>query len=1106
MAFKTGKTLTVTASGTTTGSVNGVPDTVGGGAILLPDGAVGQIGWSFGIAGASAAFSMTFQPNQPTLATKPFLVNGGVTASGLTSASDNFPVDYHGPGSSSGHLMTAPINLTGSWALSVDCEEWIDIVFDDQTVNADVGIYQPIQTCRVVVFLKTKPGGTISASAACADLSTSVSGTIVSSGSVTPAFNASGSASQPGVPGSFLYNGTYALGSSWISSLILPSCGGTVSNSSVHSTASATISQSSFSLSASLGGLPNYSDSSYTAPAQCFVLISASLSTAPLKTYSMVGQIFSVGSSYPGSVPINFSKYAGDPSPTLTGAGFGAGYGQRQYSFNANAQSTTVETRSGGTTTTGTGHPAVSGTKNEFQGIGASVQSAWCDTNDEFVTYINALGGQVKLYNNAIYLHGYSMGAIGLSLQSSFNVDPGNSLTGWTGATLGGAGIGNTGTGAMTRSYTPFFDMSGYRWLKITGAITTSGTPQNRVVTINGKTWNITFPIVSGDIYLDLCNPTTGGADDDTTDSIWPDPNPTLAYGSDSGTSVSASSGDGPLWGCTYVTSLQLSGFAGGSTESFASLDLVKKDESHVHAMCNWEPRFDSMIIQGPDWSVPAGGGGDTVFTRGVTRALIATSDGRQSLEYRTFSLLRTEGGASGLTFYGPTNYSIDAMAFSINNGVQIDGGPVGSDANYFNYAVKPNGWQATVVAPPSDGSNNVNAGFLNKNLPATWVCYGAQYSSSGFTSSVSAFNGSAQMLMSSLDFYPGCGDVFGLGGGGADPHTIYVGASKIYRAQVHGILMTRGVNTVPAPGSTATLYPGPGEVQPTGASVGSATSDSPESVYRCVGDGLDGFDSTTIGLTTTVVDATGTVTAASGTGAPQSVNQTFAEAKLSRVAFRLPQANATFVRPDNLGHENGSFHRVAGLYDMSGNPNGIAYWRRDQGQPYLPGSWDVAAIPISISTEDRNPSIAFDYQGRLFCNWERLTGIFQAFSDDDGLTWSTPILNVPNGLYPVIRRGTDGSLYRVAYVDDGTGHNSGTLQGQWQAVGDPSPSATFTLKKNVAGSMVAFSVQQGSYMIAHLYDMASQWILTVLEVGATAPTEYVSADDLGGTFVATGT
>lgn len=204
--------------------------------------------------------------------------------------------------------------------------------------------------------------------------------------------------------------------------------------------------------------------------------------------------------------------------------------------------------------------------------------------------------------------------------------------------------------------------------------------------------------------------------------------------------------------------------------------------------------------------------------------------------------------------------------------------------------------------------------------------------------------------------------------------------------------------------------------------------------------------------------------------------------------------------RVSSLAPRDGSFH-VAGTRFISGAPAGIAYWRCDTGCPRPGGVWDSTAVVITSNVLDGNPCLAQDYRGRLYCQFERSGGgIFEAFSDDDGQTWSAPIMgSITNGTYPYIRSGHDGSIFRAAYVDDGTGAGTGTIVGQWQAAGDPSPSTPVTFK-DATGT--AIPSQMGAFALDHIAETAGRWILTVLKPGDTTPTEYVSADDAGGTFV----
>jgi len=132
-----------------------------------------------------------------------------------------------------------------------------------------------------------------------------------------------------------------------------------------------------------------------------------------------------------------------------------------------------------------------------------------------------------------------------------------------------------------------------------------------------------------------------------------------------------------------------------------------------------------------------------------------------------------------------------------------------------------------------------------------------------------------------------------------------------------------------------------------------------------------------------------------------------------------------------NLGAVDGVYHMAGLSYDSDGNPNGLAYWR---SQADCPGNWDVTGAPITSNDADENPSLMYDSRGRLYCLFDRQeVGSCLSWSDDDGLTWSDAVTTITNGTHSAIATGHDGSIVIMAYVDDGTGADTGTLQGFWQ-------------------------------------------------------------------------
>jgi hypothetical protein len=478
--------------------------------------------------------------------------------------------------------------------------------------------------------------------------------------------------------------------------------------------------------------------------------------------------------------------------------------------------------------------------------------------------------------------------------------------------TFGGMTSGDTftltiGVGA------PFFNMSGYRYLKFSNCLTSNGSAQTRTLTINGKTWPIVFPTTTPEsITVDLCYPATGGASYDTTDSILApgDPNPTL--------SPAGGGTDGPLWGVTYVESISISGFVAGSVESFSSVDLVLGSETLGQFITTWEPRFTAMPQYGPPWPV----GTDFTAYRAENRSAILITDGRQSMEWDGQSVLDIDGSPSP---FSATAYSITRTVVKINAGYILDGGQVGiatAESPYYAYATVPNGWVATQVIPANDCSDYVDNGYMNGNLPASWLwgdgaIYTGTLEDQGFTTGIGVSPSSVpvQMLCSSIDFYPGCGDVFGFAGTPGAGHTIYIGASKVYRAQAWGILIDPDTGA-PSSETAVKLYAGAGGIQPEGMLVGATVSDETEAVYRTTGVSLSGIDVISLGPIgeggATLYDTTGStgyVEVVNDDGEVTVVEQVFLEQKLSRVAIVAPpgttptqEAGACLQRSPDMG------------------------------------------------------------------------------------------------------------------------------------------------------------------------------------------------------------
>ena len=226
--------------------------------------------------------------------------------------------------------------------------------------------------------------------------------------------------------------------------------------------------------------------------------------------------------------------------------------------------------------------------------------------------------------------------------------------------------------------------------------------------------------------------------------------------------------------------------------------------------------------------------------------------------------------------------------------------------------------------------------------------------------------------------------------------------------------------------------------------------------------------------------------------------------------SLNIPQSICNLVTADN------TLHVVAHHLDAFGYLAGLSYYANYAGHPRVANGWDINNVIVTRNANDDNPSLGMDNSGRLHLVYDtqsspgttttpRVAVSYETYSDDDGQTWSTPVeMNIPKGMFPRVYVSPEGTIYRAAYVDDGTGQNSGVIQGQIQYPGDTVPSAPFIFQKyNAATSaLIPISVQQGAFSIDMERDGSGRWILTCLEADLATPSEYLSADDKGGTWV----
>jgi len=314
------------------------------------------------------------------------------------------------------------------------------------------------------------------------------------------------------------------------------------------------------------------------------------------------------------------------------------------------------------------------------------------------------------------------------------------------------------GTGSFRRSFTDPTKLGGYRYLVIKirrPPATASKTWQLRIGSKEWThDWNGTLleahaanDGMAPEWVIDLCNPTNMSAPSDTFDTIWPTP-----------TADSGSWG----WGVQNADAIEFLGLEDG-TDYY--VEYIGQKRMHAHAFGNWQPAFK--------WSAPESDGS------GRRRFLLGDVDGKQSLEVTDTIIAASDGQH----FQRTIHECIDDIR---------DHNP---------------GWRATITSAidVADGLEYTSweYNWLNRQRPCTWL-YGAGllYGTIGMEGGPSWHIGLdvyyetsqtvyAQVLCDRVDWYPGIGDVFGLGPAILpDPCPLYVAAGKQFRGRAWGIVL----------------------------------------------------------------------------------------------------------------------------------------------------------------------------------------------------------------------------------------------------------------------------------------------------------------------------
>lgn len=190
--------------------------------------------------------------------------------------------------------------------------------------------------------------------------------------------------------------------------------------------------------------------------------------------------------------------------------------------------------------------------------------------------------------------------------------------------------------------------------------------------------------------------------------------------------------------------------------------------------------------------------------------------------------------------------------------------------------------------------------------------------------------------------------------------------------------------------------------------------------------------------------------------------------------------------RPWNIHTE---FQQYQHAYVSTG---GVVHYASVDG-PAPPFQWDVVVATPPSGATDGEPRMVRDWLARTWLLFTRLggpaPGVYSVVSDDEGRTWSTPVLAFANGKHPDIAPDLrTGQILRTCYF---AANLIGTLT---DASGATSPQ--FTLKDQTGANLVP---DDDTFHIAPAPDGPGRWLLVMVVAGTIQ--DWASADD-GRTWV----
>jgi hypothetical protein len=230
-----------------------------------------------------------------------------------------------------------------------------------------------------------------------------------------------------------------------------------------------------------------------------------------LKEYTLAGIVRAMEDAYPDTLTINVANH-GSGSATLTASGgsYSGGGDQRLYSCSGDVDGTSSTTKS----------------KSEWGPLSLSIDSGTLADADDDTTATR------------VQIRGLAWSAASFGQASSVTVDDGSTLTpagAWEGDWTGGGDVSPSiasgavqfssagGSGTLSRTFDDPISLSSYRFLRV--RIRSVGSAdQSLTLTVNGKEWQVTTGAAGTfvDADIDLCAEQNESATTSTADSHWP--------------------------------------------------------------------------------------------------------------------------------------------------------------------------------------------------------------------------------------------------------------------------------------------------------------------------------------------------------------------------------------------------------------------------------------------------------------------------------------------------------------------------------------------------------------------------------------------------------